>query len=441
MRIRVCLSVASAVVAVFTLSAVAQAPAGAQVKNLPTSKEWIGPIPGHPEPLNSLPMTMAVSPDGRYIATVNAGYGTADSGYEQSIAVLDTQTGALKDFPDGRTLVDAHQTLFSGLAFSADGTRLYASMGSLTDPEGKEKDDTGSGILVYRFAGGALSQEGFLHLPLEPLAAGRTTRLLKDAEGSKGVPFPAAILRVREGGADKLLVADNLSDMVLLLDPATGAVEHRFDLSESNTVPSTYPIALALSKDGRKTYVALWNASQIVELKLTDNTVGRRLTLLKPAGPDADILPGTHPSAFALSPDGRTLYVALSNRDAVAAVDVGGGRLAVKGYFDTRLPGQSYFGAEPVAVTLNADGTRLFVANAASDAVAVMQTRKLTAKTARTGMVEPDGFIPTDWMPFCLAFLQTKDGGRLYIATAKGKGTGPNGTPMTVPMARGRSFT
>ncbi|HEU5457613.1 MAG TPA: beta-propeller fold lactonase family protein [Terracidiphilus sp.] len=431
MRIRVCLSAASAVLAVFTL------PAVAQVKNLPTSKQWIGPIPGHPEQLNSLPMTMAVSPDGRYIATVNAGYGTAESNYEQSIAVLDTQTGTLKDYPDARTEVEAKQTLYSGLVFSGDGTKLYVSMGSLTDPEGKDKNDTGSGIAVYRFAHGALSPEGFLRLPLEPLAAGRETRLLKDAEGNQGVPFPAAIVRVSEGGAEKLLVADNLSDMVLLMDPATGAVEHRFDLAESDAVPSTYPIALALSKDGRRAYVALWNASEIVELNLKDNTIGRKLALLEPTSP---IAPGTHPCAFALSPDGRTLYVALSNRDVVAAVNVGGGRFQVKGYFDTRLPGQSYFGAEPVAVALNKDGSRLFVANMASDAVAVMDVRKLTAKTGRKGMVEPDGLIPTDWMPFCLVFLQTQEGGRLYVATAKGQGTGPNGMPMKTSTEGGGSF-
>ena len=48
--------------------------------------------------------------------------------------------------------------------------------------------------------------------------------------------------------------------------------------------------------------------------------------------------------------------MALANRDAVAAVNVGAGQFAVKGYFDTRLPGQSYFGAEPVALALNASG-------------------------------------------------------------------------------------
>ena len=51
------------------------------------------PVPGDPKRLNSLPMSIAVSPDGRYVVTVNAGYGTFESGYMQSLAVLDTTTG------------------------------------------------------------------------------------------------------------------------------------------------------------------------------------------------------------------------------------------------------------------------------------------------------------------------------------------------------------
>ena len=139
-----------ALAGVATLSA----QAAAQTIDLPTSKQLIGEIPGKPERLNSLPMTMAVSPDGRYVVTVNAGYGTAESHYEQSLAVLDTQTGQISDFPDARTLIRMKQTLYSGLAFSRDGTHIYASIGSLTDPQGTGKDDTGSGIVVYGFATG-----------------------------------------------------------------------------------------------------------------------------------------------------------------------------------------------------------------------------------------------------------------------------------------------
>jgi DNA-binding beta-propeller fold protein YncE len=401
---------------------------GAQTVDLPTSKQLIGEIPGHPLRLNSLPMSMAVSPDGRYVVTVNAGYGTFESQYEQSLAVLDTQTGAVADFPDARTLAQvAKQTLYSGLAFSRDGRHLFASMGSITDPLGDGKDNSGSGVIVYSFNEGKIAPERIIHLPLQQLAPGRKTRLIGEVAGDKGVPFPAAIAVVgRHVGGEWLLVADNLSDDVLLLD-STGKIVERFDLAESDAVPSTYPVALAVTKDGTRAFVALWNASEIVELDLVKGTVGRKLALLKPSNP---VAPGTHPCALELSPDGKTLYVALANRDAVAAVNVGGGQFSVKGYFDTRLPHQSYFGAEPVALAVNADGSRLYVANAASDAVAVMDTGKLTAKAAKQGMVEPLGFVPTEWMPMSMAFVPSASGGKLYVATAKGKGTGPNNAPQ-----------
>ena len=393
-----------------------------QTIDLPTGKEIIGQVPGNPQRLNSLPMSMAVSPDGRYVVTVNAGYGTFESQYMQSLAVMDTQTGAVTDFPDDQTEVGAKQTLYSGLAFSRDGTHVYASMGSTTDPEGDGAKRVGNGVIVFGFADGKLTREGMLKIGLQQLAPGRTTMEVGGVKGDKGVPFPAAIAVVGKAGAEKLLVADNLSDDVLLMDAATGKVEKRFDLAESNTVPGTYPVALAVTADGSRAFVALWNASEVVELDLKRLVVGRKLALLKPRSP---IAPGTHPCALVISPDGRTMYVALANRDAVAAVNIGARHFAVKGYFDTRLPSQSYFGAEPEALALSADGSRLYVANAITDAVAVMDTHKLTAGAVKKGMVEPMGFMPTEWMPMSMAFT----GDKLYVATAKGKGTGPNNFP------------
>jgi DNA-binding beta-propeller fold protein YncE len=344
--------------------------------------------------------------------------------------VLDTRTGVLADFPDDRTLVrTAKQTLYSGLAFSRDGRHIFASMASLANPLGGVKDATGSGVVVLSFSDGKIAPERMINLPLQQLAPGRRTRLIGDVEGDKGVPYPAAIAVIGAAGSEKLLVAENLSDDVLLLDAATGAIEKRFDLSESDAVPSTYPIALAVTKDGARAFVALWNSSEIAELDLAKQTVARKLALLKPS---SAIAPGTHPCAFEFSPDGKILYVALSNRDAVAAVSVGAGQFSVKGYFDTRLPHQSYFGAEPVALAINGDGDRLYVANMGSDAVAVMDTRQLTAKTSKQGMVEPIGFIPTEWMPISMAFASSATGGRLYVATDKGKGTGPNNFPQQI---------
>jgi DNA-binding beta-propeller fold protein YncE len=287
-------------------------------------------------------------------------------------------------------------------------------------------------VVVYGFQEGKISRERMMKIPLQQLAAGRTTMLIGGREGDKGVPFPAAIAVLGVAGKEQLLVAGNLSDDVLVMDAATGAVVTRFDLSENDAVPSTYPVALAVSKDGTRAFVALWNASEIVELDLKKGTVGRKLALLKP---ESAIAPGTHPCALEISPDGKTMYVALANRDAVAAVNVGAEQFSVKGYFDTRLPQQSYFGAEPEALALSPDGSRLYAANAISDAVAVMDTTKLTAKVAKQGMVEPIGFVPTEWMPMSMSFI----GGKLYVATAKSKGTGPNNFPQRqVPGQHGR---
>src|ERR1700738_4643366 len=63
------------------------------VIDLPSRNQIVRPVPGGPQRLNSLPMSMAVSADGRYVVTVNAGYGTYESEDMQSLAVLDTQTG------------------------------------------------------------------------------------------------------------------------------------------------------------------------------------------------------------------------------------------------------------------------------------------------------------------------------------------------------------
>jgi YVTN family beta-propeller protein len=405
----------------------------AKTIDLPTSKQLSEPVPGDPKRLNTLPISIAVSPDGRYVVTVNAGYGTFESGYEQSLAVLDTRSGSVADFPDDRTPArTAKQTLYSGLAFSKDGKHIYASMASTSDPLATKPGDTGTGVAVYSFADGRIAQERFFKIPLQKLAPGRRTKMLDETgvggkgrkgDGDLGVPFPAAIAVIGNPGAEKLLVADNLSDDVLLLDAATGGVLKRFDLSETDAVPSVYPVALAVAKDESRAFVGLWNSSEVVELDLKTSKVGRKLALLKPASP---IAPGTHPCSLAVAAGGRTMYVALSNRDAVAAVDVTGEAFAVKGYFDTRLPGQSYFGAEPAALAVSEDGRRLYVANMGSDALAVIDTAKLTKSAATRGFVEPIGFVPTEWMPMDVAFA----GGKVYVATAKGKGTGPNNFPQ-----------
>ena len=425
------------VLAVAALAAAMPGVAGAQsgaqkAIDLPSSKQLLPPVPGDPRRVNSLPQSLAVSPDGKWVVSINAGYGTYESNYGQSLAVLNVGSGAVKDFPDARVGERVPQTFFSGLAFSPDGTKVYASMASVSAPEGNAKGGVGNGVVVYGFAQGELTPQGFLKLPMVKLAQGRTTLERKGVDPTMGVPYPAAI-EVVPGASERLLVAENLSDTVVLMDAKTGTIEKSFDLAESDAVPSTYPIALAVAKDGKRAFVALWNASEVAELDLAGGKVTRKVTLLKP---DSPIDPGTHPCSLLLEEREGLLYVALSNRDAVAAVEIGksaDAELAVRGYFDTRLPGQSYFGAEPDALAANADGSRVYAANMGSDAVAVLDTHKLRGMARAKGMVEPIGFVPTEWMPMAMI----SSGGKLYVASGKGKGTGPNNFPQK-PVAGSR---
>ncbi len=414
------------------LPVAAQSPSGAAVAgalDLPSSKLVSPALPGSPGKTNSLPMSMVISPDGQYAATLNAGYGVAESKYDQSVLVVNLKTGALVDFPDTRTEARvAHQTFYQGLAWSRDGKRLYASLASLTAPEGGEPGETGNAIAVYTVSDGKLTPEKLLPVPLQTLAAGKRQAMFHKAlMPGKALPYPAGLWMVAgpAGGADRLLIADNLSDDALLMDTTTGAVVHRFDLSSVATVPAAYPITVTATRDGRRGFAALWNGSAVVELDLVRGRELGRVALLPPKVPTAA---SSHPAALTLSPDERTLYAALANRDMVAAVSVpaGSGGMRVAGFFDTKLPGQTLFGAVPDAVAVSPDGGRLFAANASADAVAVFSTKLPKRKGEAMPAARPIGFVPTGWYPTAVAATA----GELLIATAKGQGTGPNNFPQ-----------
>ena len=417
----------TSILSVFLMAAPVAVYAQRPAQNLPTSKQLREPVPGEPVRLNSLPMGIAASPDGRYLAILNAGYGTYESQYAQSIALLDTQTGKLSDFPELRTQLEAPQTFYQGIAFSADGTHLYASLDSLTAPEAGKPGQTGNAIAVYALEDGALVAERLIPVPLQRLGAGKVQNALgKALQAGAAIPAPAGIALVANGRRhEQLLVADEFSDDALLIDTVTAKVVHRFDLSTASTVPAAFPISVAATRDGRRGFVALWNGSAVAELDLRSGRVLARLPLLAPRSAAA---PGSHPAALALSPDEKTLYVALANRDMIAAVALQDNRLRMRAMFDTRLPGQELFGAMPDAVAVSADGRRLYAANTGSDAVAVFDLARETAgaqgaDAQGTSMpVRPLGFIPTEWYPTALAVGQQK----LYVATAKGRGTGAN---------------
>jgi len=382
---------------------------------LPTSKMLTVPSPGRIGSTNSFPATMVASPDGHYAALLDNGYGTQETLGQQSISVLDLKTNQIVDYPDARFGEESHQSYFLGLAFSSDGKRLYASVGSLTDPTGARPGNLGNGIAVYRFSEGKVAPERFIPIALQPLSTEKKLAMGLTAPPHMAIPYPAGLAVIADGGRDKLLVANNLSDNVILLDPATGKVLQSFDLSSNDLVPSSFPYTCVATRDGRRAWCSLWNASQVAELDLTSGKVTRWIKLKQPEDP---IAPGSHPTAMLLGPDEKTLYVTLSNIDQVAAVSTNDGNPVQ--FFATTAAAQKFAGSYPTALAQTSDGKHLFVANSAIDAVAVFDISE-SGSGSQTPQ-GPTGSIPTDWYPSALA-VHDDD---LLIATAKGEGARDN---------------
>ncbi len=410
--------------------------------SLPSSKLLIGPVPGNAQPMGAFPVNIQISPDQKYAAILEAGYGTVETQLNQSVAVLDFASGQITRYADPRLGYKAKQSFFLGLAWSSDGKHIYAPVGSITDPTGAKGSPNasdqfahlGNGVIVYSFDGGKIAPERFIRIPPQPLAPGKKRGTIhKDAPAGTLAPYPAGMAVVKRDSGDQLLIADNLSDDVLLMDAKSGEIIERFDVSNGDYVPSEYPYGVVVDPNGKDAWISLWNTPEIVQLSLSAGQVVRRINV-QPQ--DLKGTAGPHPTALALSPQQGVLAVALSNADQVALIDRTHGR--VVRFLSAKLPGQRINGSYPNSVAFNADGSKLYIANASNDAVAVFPYKEedfvrlhcnpCPPSAKVTVSTNASAFLPTEWYPTALAV----HGDELLIATGKGTGTGPNNIPRKV---------
>jgi YVTN family beta-propeller protein len=131
---------------------------------------------------------------------------------------------------------------------------------------------------------------------------------------------------------------------------------------------------------------------------------------------------GLHPCGMALSRGGRLLYVANANSDTVSVIDTRTDRVieTIACRPDARLP----FGSGSNALALSPDGGTLYVANGTNNCLAVIRLGARSAESeanrqpARSQLL---GQIPTGWYPG--AVLVTPDGKKLLVANIKGHGS------------------
>src|SRR6266705_109090 len=256
-------------------------------------------------------------------------------------------------------------------------------------------------------------------------AGKKVARALRKTAPETAIPYPAGIAVIRTETHDELLIANNLSDNVILLDTADGRVLKTFDLSTHAMIPSSFPYTVVAARDGQRAWCSLWNSSRVAELDLQHGTVSRWIPLLEPSGPTTA---GSHPSALLLNADESLLYVALSNSDRVAVVSTARGDLVAM--LDTSLQDQKFAGAFPTALAQSTDGKQLFVADSSLNAIAVFDVSRINPSNPVYDVAAQRalGFIPSGWYPSALAVI----GDNLLVATAKGEGTGPNNGPNAV---------
>jgi YVTN family beta-propeller protein len=392
-------------------------PAGTLVNDAQTKSPAVG----------ALPVAMFRSPDalgkegkGRYLLVMNSGYGVQFSAKtneaQQSIAVID-----LNASPEPQVIQNVYfptpQSANVGLAFApkaqAEGTYdLYVSGGF----ENK--------VWIFRFDAKAAS-------PISPGSPGPDTKvgapfieISKRGEKSpadynkgKAALYPTGLALTADG--ETLVTANNLGDSVTIVRRLSGRRRmERLDLHhpgkpDQNIYP--YGVLTAGSGKNARAYVSCWNDASVAVISLGDKAVVRKYVVVD-----------RHPTAMMLNANGTRLFVANSDADNVSVIDTSADEEIER--INVRLAEDALPGMSPEGLALSEDEKTLYVANAHSNAVAVVKLsgrahgRNGAAGTKEEGKSKILGFIPTGQYPSAVAVADEK----LFIGNGKGTGFEPS---------------
>jgi YVTN family beta-propeller protein len=333
------------------------------------------PLPG------DMPTGMAISPDGKFLLVNTAGW------HDQDIDVIDLAAGKASQSVD----VDKD---WGSLCFNHAGDEVWLASGQGYDRSllnaGAENGMSPNRLAamqksVLRFA---WKNDFLMPKPAltVPLLEGKERWTAGLADGPDGSLYVLAmeddlILRLAAGSRETL---------------AVGQTGYR-------------PAAVSVSSDGETVAVANWGGETVSLLNA------------QTLQPRAVVQVGSHPDALVWGKDGR-LFVANADSDSVSIIR--GERVAET--VETSIEPQDLVGATPDALALTPDESRLYVADAGSNAVAVVDT----SDSAHSHVL---GFIPTDWYPTALAV--SPDGNTLYVGAGKGLRSRPN-VPAIAPDPR-----
>ncbi len=218
----------------------------------------------------------------------------------------------------------------------------------------------------------------------------------------------------------KAYVCLSIANKLAVVDLAAGTVSQQISVGIA-------PWDVVLSPDGNTAYVSDWGGRFPTGGDLTAPSAGTQ-TVVDSRGvaasgavsvvnlvsglETAKVTAGLHPCDLELSADGTTLYVANANSDTVTIIDT-----PTRTVRETVLvrPDPSFpYGSASTGLAVSRDGKSLFVASGGNNAVAVVE---LPNAQHTNSLLR--GFLPTDWYPGAVV----ADSNAVYVVNVKGLGT------------------
>jgi DNA-binding beta-propeller fold protein YncE len=366
--------------------------------------------------VNRFPMGAAVSPDGTKMVL------TSDNGGMQALTTVDTET--LK------TTVTPAANLFMGVAITNDNT-VFVSGGNADR------------VFRYKLAGPVLvpldateAQPFPVHHIADTVTQGQNAPA---GDGIRVTGYPGNMLL----DGNLLYVAGTLSEKPTATEPCPSGQPACARVTIIDTaanaglgaVVGRAPVgmdafALALDSARHRLYVSNW-ADGAGRGGATGGTVSV-VDVTNPAAPKelTSVKVGHHPEAVQLSADKGRLFVTNTNDDSISVLDVRTDAPTVVGTESVRVAGAPE-GTHPDALALSPDGKTLFVALAGINAVELRD-----AATGAPASGKPL-YIPTGYYPGALLVTGKADKYRLWTVNTKGTGFGP-GYNLSVGMQGSR---
>ena len=286
-------------------------------------------------PLGDLPLNIAVSSSGRYIAVTNNGQST------QTLQLIDARDEKILD-----SVIIPKSWL--GLKFSADEKYLYASGGN------------DNRILQYA-----------VHTDGQP---GQHGLVLADSL-VLGKPWPE---KISPAGIDidekrqLLYVVTKENNALYIVDLRTKTILNRTDLGGEG-------YTCRLSPDRKSLYITCWGCDKL----LIFDTEQRRFS--------GEIPVGDNPNDICLTKNGRWLFVANANDNSVSVIDTRDKKVIET--LNAALYPDAPSGSTSNALALSANEKSLYVANADNNCLAVFDVSQPGAAQSK-GFI-PVGWYPT----------------------------------------------